>query len=79
MSRVDSTRLAIEKAHGDLHGAVIGSDAYFPFPDAVELAIDAGVTAFMQPGGSKRDDLSVKVCNDRGAAMVFSRRRHFLH
>ena len=79
MSRVDSTRLAIEKAHGDLHGSVIGSDAYFPFPDAVELAISAGVTAFMQPGGSKRDDLSVKVCNDRGAAMVFSRRRHFLH
>ena len=79
MSRVDSTRLAIEKAHGDLHGSVIGSDAYFPFPDAVELAIEAGVTAFMQPGGSKRDDLSVKVCNDRGAAMVFSRRRHFLH
>jgi phosphoribosylaminoimidazolecarboxamide formyltransferase/IMP cyclohydrolase len=79
MSRVDSTRLAIEKAHGDLHGSVVGSDAFFPFPDAVELAIDAGVTAFMQPGGSKRDDLSVKVCNDRGAAMVFSRRRHFLH
>jgi phosphoribosylaminoimidazolecarboxamide formyltransferase / IMP cyclohydrolase len=79
MSRVDSTRLALEKAHGDLHGSVIGSDAYFPFPDAVELAIDGGVTAFMQPGGSKRDDLSVKVCNDRGAAMVFSRRRHFLH
>jgi phosphoribosylaminoimidazolecarboxamide formyltransferase/IMP cyclohydrolase len=79
MSRVDSTRLAIEKAHGDLHGSVIGSDAFFPFPDAVELAIDAGVSAFMQPGGSKRDDLSVKVCNGRGAAMVFSRRRHFLH
>jgi phosphoribosylaminoimidazolecarboxamide formyltransferase/IMP cyclohydrolase len=79
MSRVDSTRLAIEKAHGDLQGSVIGSDAFFPFPDAVELAIDSGVTAFMQPGGSKRDDLSVKLCDARGAAMVFSRRRHFLH
>jgi phosphoribosylaminoimidazolecarboxamide formyltransferase/IMP cyclohydrolase len=79
MSRVDSTRLAIEKAHGDLHGSVIGSDAFFPFPDAVELAIESGVTAFMQPGGSKRDDLSVKVCDAKGAAMVFSRRRHFLH
>jgi phosphoribosylaminoimidazolecarboxamide formyltransferase/IMP cyclohydrolase len=79
MSRVDSTRLAIEKAHGDLHGSVIGSDAFFPFPDAVELAIENGVAAFMQPGGSKRDDLSVKVCDAKGAAMVFSRRRHFLH
>ena len=79
MSRVDSTRIAIEKAHGDLHGSVIGSDAFFPFPDAVELAIDSGVRAFMQPGGSKRDDLSVKLCDARGAAMVFSRRRHFLH
>jgi phosphoribosylaminoimidazolecarboxamide formyltransferase/IMP cyclohydrolase len=79
MSRVDSTRIAIEKAHGDLNGSVIGSDAFFPFPDAVELAIENGVTAFMQPGGSKRDDLSVKVCDEKGAAMVFSRRRHFLH
>ena len=79
MSRVDSTRLAIEKAHGDLQGSVVGSDAFFPFPDAVELAIDNGVTAFMQPGGSKRDDLSVKMCDAKGAAMVFSRRRHFLH
>ena len=79
MSRVDSTSIAIEKAHGDLQGAVIGSDAFLPFPDAVELAIDNGIRAFMQPGGSKRDDLSVKLCNARGAAMVFSRRRHFLH
>jgi phosphoribosylaminoimidazolecarboxamide formyltransferase/IMP cyclohydrolase len=79
MSRVDSTRIAIEKAHDDLQGSVVGSDAFFPFPDAVELAIDNGIRAFMQPGGSKRDDLSVKLCNARGAAMVFSRRRHFLH
>jgi phosphoribosylaminoimidazolecarboxamide formyltransferase / IMP cyclohydrolase len=79
MSRVDSTRIAIEKARSDLKGSVIGSDAFFPFPDAVELAIENGVTAFMQPGGSKRDDLSVKVCDEKGAAMVFSRRRHFLH
>ena len=79
MSRVDSTRLAIDKSHGDLHGSVIGSDAFFPFPDAVELAIENGVTAFMQPGGSRRDDLSVKLCDAKGAAMVFLRRRHFLH
>ena len=79
MSRVDSTRIAIEKARSDLPGAVIGSDAFFPFPDAVELAIDAGISAFMQPGGSKRDDDSVKACDARNAAMVFAGRRHFLH
>ena len=79
MSRVDSTRLAIEKSRNEIDGAVIGSDAFFPFPDAVELAIENGVTAFMQPGGSKRDDLSVQVCEAKGASMVFSRRRHFLH
>ena len=56
MSRVDATRIAIEKARGDLKGAVVGSDAFFPFPDAVELAIENGVTAFMQPGGSKGDE-----------------------
>jgi len=79
MSRLDSTRIAIDKARGDLKGAVIGSDAFFPFPDAVEMAIENGVTAFMQPGGSKRDDDSVKACDAKGAAMVFAGRRHFLH
>ncbi len=82
MSRVDSTRIAIDKARSidaDLHGAVIGSDAFFPFPDAVELAIEAGVTAFMQPGGSKGDEAAIKTCDERKAAMVFAGRRHFLH
>ncbi len=79
MSRVDSTRIAIEKAQSDLTGAVIGSDAFFPFPDAVELAIEHGVTAFMQPGGSKGDEAAVAACDAHGAAMVFTGRRHFLH
>jgi phosphoribosylaminoimidazolecarboxamide formyltransferase/IMP cyclohydrolase len=79
MSRVDSTRIAIDKARGDLQGAVIGSDAFFPFPDAVNLAIDHGITAFMQPGGSKGDEAAVAACDARDAAMVFTGRRHFLH
>ena len=79
MSRVDSTRIAIEKARADLKGSVVGSDAFFPFPDAVELAIENGVTAFMQPGGSKGDEAAVETCDEHGAAMVFTGRRHFLH
>ena len=79
MSRVDSTRIAIEKARFDLKGASIGSDAFFPFPDAVELAIENGIMAFMEPGGSKRDSDVIKTCDEKGAAMVFTNRRHFLH
>jgi phosphoribosylaminoimidazolecarboxamide formyltransferase/IMP cyclohydrolase len=79
MSRVDSTRIAIEKARGDLKGASIGSDAFFPFPDAPELAMENGIMAFMEPGGSKRDDDVVKACDERGGALVFTNRRHFLH
>jgi phosphoribosylaminoimidazolecarboxamide formyltransferase / IMP cyclohydrolase len=79
MSRVDATRLAIEKARDDLNGAVVGSDAFYPFPDAVDLAIGSGVTAFMQPGGSKGDAAAVEACDKHDAAMVFTGRRHFLH
>jgi phosphoribosylaminoimidazolecarboxamide formyltransferase/IMP cyclohydrolase len=79
MSRVDSTRIAIDKARFDLKGAVVGSDAFYPFPDAVEIAIEAGVTAFMQPGGSKGDEAAVEVCDAHDAAMVMTGRRHFLH
>jgi len=79
MSRVDSTRIAIDKARADIKGSVIGSDAFFPFPDAVELAIEQGVTAFMQPGGSKGDEAAVEMCDKHDAAMVFTGRRHFLH
>jgi len=79
MSRVDSTRIAIEKARCELTGSVVGSDAFYPFPDAVELAIESGVTAFMQPGGSKGDQAAVEVCDKCDASMVFTGRRHFLH
>jgi phosphoribosylaminoimidazolecarboxamide formyltransferase/IMP cyclohydrolase len=79
MSRVDATRLAIEKARGDLKGAVVGSDAFFPFPDAVELALENGVTAFMQPGGSRGDQTAIETCDAGNAAMVLTGRRHFLH
>ncbi len=84
MSRIDSTRIAVSKAEVNLgadalEGSVVGSDAFFPFPDSVEEAIDAGATAFIQPGGSKGDEPAIEVCERRGAAMVFSGRRHFLH
>ena len=80
MSRVDSTQASRSRRRASsLEGAVVGSDAFFPFPDAVDLAIDNGVTAFMQPGGSKGDETAVEACDARDAAMVFTGRRHFLH
>jgi phosphoribosylaminoimidazolecarboxamide formyltransferase/IMP cyclohydrolase len=82
MSRVDSVRLAIEKARAaelDPKGTVMASDAFFPFADGPELAFEAGVKAVIQPGGSKRDDVVIEACNDAGAAMVFTSRRHFRH
>ena len=87
MSRVDSVRIAIEKARdarGDeandvLAGSAVASDAFFPFPDGPKLAMDAGATAFVQPGGSVRDSDVIAACDDAGAAMVFTGRRHFRH
>jgi phosphoribosylaminoimidazolecarboxamide formyltransferase/IMP cyclohydrolase len=82
MSRVDAVRIAIEKAHElghSLEGAVLASDAFFPFADGPQLALDAGVRALIQPGGSKRDDDVVEVVSAAGAAMVFTGRRHFRH
>jgi phosphoribosylaminoimidazolecarboxamide formyltransferase/IMP cyclohydrolase len=82
MSRVDAVRIAIDKARElghDLAGAVLASDAFFPFPDGPQLALDAGVTAIVQPGGSRRDDEVVAAVEKAGAAMVFSHRRHFRH
>ena len=84
MSRVDSAKIAIMKGTENLgaeafKGSVVGSDAFFPFPDAVEIAIDAGAVGFIQPGGSKGDEAALAVCERRDAAMVFSGRRHFLH
>jgi phosphoribosylaminoimidazolecarboxamide formyltransferase/IMP cyclohydrolase len=80
MSRVDSVRLALEKFRGEsLQGAVMASDAFFPFADGPELAIEAGITAIVQPGGSVRDDLVIAAADAAGVAMVFTRRRHFRH
>jgi phosphoribosylaminoimidazolecarboxamide formyltransferase/IMP cyclohydrolase len=82
MSRVDSVRLAIEKARAaeaDLQGAAMASDAFFPFPDGPQLAIDAGVTSIVQPGGSVRDHEVVEAADAAGIAMVFTHRRHFRH
>ncbi len=87
MSRVDSVRIAVEKA-GDafgeraadvLSGSVVASDAFFPFPDGPESAIAAGATALIQPGGSKRDGEVIAACDAAGATMVFTGRRHFRH
>jgi phosphoribosylaminoimidazolecarboxamide formyltransferase/IMP cyclohydrolase len=80
MSRVDSVRIAVDKARAEsLDGAVMASDAFFPFADGPALAIEAGVTAIIQPGGSVRDDEVVAAADDAGAAMVLTRRRHFRH
>jgi phosphoribosylaminoimidazolecarboxamide formyltransferase/IMP cyclohydrolase len=91
MSRVDSVRLALEKASsrgagrpessgGDRAlGAALASDAFFPFADGPELALDAGVSVIIQPGGSIRDNLTIDAVDDAGAAMIFTSRRHFRH
>ena len=82
MSRVDSVRLAVEKARvagHELEGAALASDAFFPFTDGPELAMEAGVRAIIQPGGSQRDADVIDACNRGGVAMVFTARRHFRH
>jgi phosphoribosylaminoimidazolecarboxamide formyltransferase/IMP cyclohydrolase len=79
MSRVDSVRLAIEKSRVPLDGAVMASDAFFPFADGPQAAIDARVRAIIQPGGSRRDPEVVEACDAAGVAMVFTARRHFRH
>jgi phosphoribosylaminoimidazolecarboxamide formyltransferase/IMP cyclohydrolase len=80
MSRVDSVRLAVEKSRLEsLEGAALASDAFFPFADGPELAIEQGVSAIIQPGGSVRDDEVVAAADEAGVAMVFTRRRHFRH
>lgn len=81
-SRVDALKQAIEKAGSfgfDLQGAVMASDAFFPFPDCVEIAGKAGITAVVHPGGSVRDDESVNYCDENGLAMTMTGVRHFKH
>ena len=80
MSRVDSVRLAVEKCRLDsLQGVVMASDAFFPFADGPALALEAGVSAIIQPGGSVRDDEVVTAADEAGVTMVLTRRRHFRH
>jgi phosphoribosylaminoimidazolecarboxamide formyltransferase/IMP cyclohydrolase len=82
MSRVDAVRIAVDKAAAyghDVHGAALASDAFFPFPDGPRLALDAGATSIVQPGGSKRDQDVTDAVQSSGATMVFTGRRHFRH
>jgi phosphoribosylaminoimidazolecarboxamide formyltransferase/IMP cyclohydrolase len=82
MSRVDAVNIAVEKAraHGhDLNDAALASDAFFPFPDGPRIALDAGVSSIVQPGGSRRDQDVIDAVKKAGAAMVFTGRRHFRH
>jgi len=82
MSRVDAVRIAVEKARElghDLERAVLASDAFFPFPDGPQIALDEGIAAIIQPGGSRRDAEVVGAADAVGAAMVFTGRRHFRH
>jgi phosphoribosylaminoimidazolecarboxamide formyltransferase/IMP cyclohydrolase len=82
MSRVDSSRIAAEKARNaglDLRGSSAASDAFFPFPDGLLEAARAGATAVIQPGGSVRDADVIKAANDNNLAMVFTGKRHFRH
>jgi len=82
MSRVDAVRIALAKAQElghTLEGAVLASDAFFPFADGPQLALDAGIAAFIQPGGSKRDGEVIDAVRSAGAAMVLTGQRHFRH
>ena len=82
MSRVDSSRIAAAKAQAaglSLAGAVVASDAFFPFRDGVDVVLDAGATAVIQPGGSVRDAEVIAAADERGAVMVFTGMRHFRH
>jgi phosphoribosylaminoimidazolecarboxamide formyltransferase/IMP cyclohydrolase len=78
-NRVESVHLAVKKAGERAAGAVLASDAFFPFPDGIETAAAAGVTAIAQPGGSVRDDEGIAAANRAGIAMLFTGVRHFRH
>ncbi len=79
MSRVDSVEIAVKKAGSRAAGAVLASDAFFPFPDSIDAAAAAGVSAVIQPGGSKNDEAVIAACNRHGIPMLFTGRRHFKH
>ena len=79
MSRVDSVRLSIEKARPAAKGAVLASDAFFPFRDGIDEAAHAGITAVIQPGGSLRDAEVIQAADEHGISMIFTGLRHFKH
>ena len=79
MSRVDSVEIALRKSGDRAKGAILASDAFFPFPDSIPKAAAAGIAAIIQPGGSKNDDQVIAACNEHGIAMLFTQRRHFKH
>jgi phosphoribosylaminoimidazolecarboxamide formyltransferase / IMP cyclohydrolase len=79
MSRVDASWIATRKAGDRAKGSAVASDAFFPFPDALEVAADAGATAVIHPGGSKGDDAVLAAAEERGMAVVLTGRRHFRH
>jgi phosphoribosylaminoimidazolecarboxamide formyltransferase/IMP cyclohydrolase len=79
MSRVDSVDFAIQKAGERAGGSILASDAFFPFPDSIDRAAEAGIVAIIQPGGSKKDDEVIEACNRHSIPMVFTGQRHFKH
>ena len=79
MSRVDSVKIAGMKAQLPTRGTVLGSDAFFPFRDGIDMAAEAGVTAIIEPGGSVRDEEAIQAADEHGIAMIFTGERHFKH
>lgn len=79
VNRVDSCRLAVERAGDRAQGAVAASDAFFPFEDGPQILIEAGIKAIVQPGGSVRDELTIEACKQAGVTMYFTATRHFFH
>ena len=79
MSRVDAVEIALSKAADRTRGAVMASDAFFPFDDSIHRAAEAGIEAIIRPGGSKGDESVIAACNKYGLPMVFTGRRHFKH
>tara|TARA_B100000963_G_C22178258_1_gene473330 strand:- start:108 stop:542 length:435 start_codon:yes stop_codon:yes gene_type:complete len=79
MNRVGAAKIALESAGDKCKDAVMASDGFFPFADTVSLAHECGIKAIIQPGGSIRDEESIKECNEKGIAMILTKKRHFLH
>ena len=79
VNRVDSCRLAVERAGDRAAGSVAASDAFFPFADGPQILIDAGVRAIVQPGGSVRDDQTIEACRAAGVSLYLTGTRHFFH